>query len=166
MKKFTTYQYKANNDGSYHELAAYLVLTGANIAFFPGKKIINVTPTEDHPDVINEVGEYIDKEELSFIILPIEIEDSDFNRLIEDETTDPDTLREIIKANKLHHEEVVKSMMTRLQVCEKNLHESERSRDNYNKWWLESTSRYNHVKAKVQAISVLLGSIYSDENHQ
>ena len=97
MEQLTPYQYKANNAGSYNALAAYAILTLANVAFYPEQQTIVVSPTEKSHKIIKEIGDFIDREGLDFHINPICRTAEDALDALADETVDTGTLRSIIK---------------------------------------------------------------------
>lgn len=160
MENFTSYQYAANNADSYNKLATYAIFhTSANVSLFPGKQTLVVAPTPENPDVVKELGEFIDKEALDFRISPI---DGDADEILALETADSDSLRRAIDLIKTKNEDVENSLQTRLEACENNLSQARKDKDNYQKWWLDSQHRENRVKEQVQAIAVLMNSIYPD----
>lgn len=155
MEQNTAIQYKAVNDSSYNELAAYVVDIVANVSLFPGHRTIVVDGK-----AANDVGKFIDDKGLDFHINPIEVCDENFCEVIDNETTDPGTLRNIIyrilKQKRYmaeQHESVVAEIAKAREKAEKD-------RDVYFRLYSECNSRANRVKSQVQAIALLMNEIY------
>lgn len=158
MDTKTFYQYKANNEGSYYNLANYVVNTPATVTLHPGLLTIVISG-----NYTKEVGEFIDSEGLDFNINPIEVHDENLGDVIDNETTDAETLRKIIyrmmgqrTAMEEHHKSVIADMTAQRD-------EAQTSRDHYNKWLRESVDKYNRVKGQVQAIALLMNEIFPKE---
>lgn len=160
MEQLTPYQYKANNAGSYNALAAYAILTLANVSFYPEQQTIVVSPTEKSHKVINDIGVFIDREGLDFYINPICWTAEDAIDALSDETVDTGTLRLIInqlleeqsKAAKKNND-IIAEISAKHDLAVKNCEE-------YKRWWHDSNKRLGRVKDQVQSIGVLINSIF------
>ncbi len=158
MEQNTTIQYEALNDGSYNELAAYVINLVGNVSLFPAQNTIVIDGRFS-----NDVGKFIDEEGLDFHINPIEVHDENLGELIDNETTDPGTLRNIIYRlleQRSHmteqHETVIAEMTLKREAAEKD-------RDMYMRWYSESNNRANRIKSQVQAIAVLINEIFPEK---
>lgn len=156
--KTNSYRYAALSEDSYNSLAAFASTIPAQVTLFPALHIIVVAN-----DGVAEVGKFIDDNALDFQIGPIEIDADNLMATLECEATDPYTLREIISYMKSErasmmqaHEAVVADLKHQRAVAE-----SRRTR--YSRWFNEASARNDRVKAQVDAIAVLLNSIYPKE---
>lgn len=150
----TSYQYQAKNEGSYNSLADYAATMSATVTLIPSRQTI-VIPESG----AIEADEFIDSEGLDFGIFPIEIEDN-LDELIESEDVDAATLREVasrlrkeLREKESAHsgiiEEITKELDETRKVCDKNA-----------AMWHESMARSCRIREQVQAVSVLLDSIF------
>lgn len=158
MDQNTAYQYKALNEESYNSLAAYAVTTPATVTLHPGLLTIVITGDE-----ANEVGKFIDSEGLDFHVNPIEFHDETLGAVIDCETTDAGTLRKIIyrmMAERTAMEEHHKGIITEITA---QRDEAQKSRDTYSRWYTEEAAHSSRVKNQVQAIAVLINSIFSEK---
>lgn len=159
MEQITAYQYKAINDVSYNALAAYVTNIVANVSLFPEKQTIVVEGKSAY-----NVGKFIDDQGLDFHINPIEVHDENLGEVINNETTDPGTLRSIIirlLEDKAHtaerHDSVISEITRDRDIARKD-------RDMYMRWYTESNQQADRVKGQIQAISVLIDSIYPKQS--
>lgn len=163
MANLTSYKYVALGSSDYITLASYLIETkGAIVTLNPTANIIVVAPTPECPDVINEIGKYIDEEALSFQTSPIEIDSDNESLLIEDYSTDGNTLRQILSGTIAYYEDIKKSYDIRCETAENALAQARKDKDMYSRWYSEASSSSNRIKEQVKAISVLLSSIKFD----
>lgn len=158
MEQNTPYQYKAINEGSYNSLAAYAVTTPATVTLHPGLLTIVISG-----NAIKEISEFIDSEGLGFHINPIEFHDETLGEVIDCETTDAGTLRKIIyrmmaerAAMEEHHNGIIAEITSQRD-------EAQKSRDTYSRWYTEEAAHGSRVKNQVQAIAVLLNTIFPKE---
>ena len=155
MEQYTAYQYKALNEDSYNSLAAFAVSTPATVTLHPGLLTIVITS-----DDASEVGKFIDSEGLDFHINPIEVHDENLGEVIDNETTDAGTLRQIIyrmmaarSAMEEHHKGILADITAQRDKAQKSC-------DNYSRWYNDEVSNANRVKSQVQAIAVLVNAIF------
>lgn len=158
MGQNTSYQYKANNDNSYDELAAYAINLAGNVSLFPAQKTIVIDGRFS-----DDVGKLIDREGLDFHITPIEIDDENIDELIDSETTDADTLRNIIYRMKGQKSAMAEHHKTVVAEIAKERDSAKSDRDMYMRWYSESNDRENRVKRQVQAIAVLINEIFPEK---
>ena len=158
MAQNTPYQYKAMNEDSYNSLAAYAVTTPATVTLHPGLLTIVISG-----DAANEVGQFIDSEGLDFHINPIEVHDENLGEVIDNETTDADTLRKIIYRLMGQREAMEEQHNNILADITAQRDDAQKSRDNYSKWLSEEAAYSNRVKSQVQAIAVLINSIFPEK---
>lgn len=156
--KTNSYRYAALSEDSYNSLAAFASTIPAQVTLFPALHIIVVAN-----DGVAEVGKFIDDNALDFQIGPIELDADNLMATVECEATDPYTLREIISYMKSErasmmqaHEAVVADLKHQRVVAE-------RRRVRYSRWFDEASARNDRVKAQVEAIAVLINSIYPKE---
>lgn len=146
-----SYRYKALNEDSYNSLAAYVTTIPATVTLHPGLLTIVISD-----NVNKEVGEFIDDNALSFHINPIEVHGDDVDEVIDDPTTDADTLRRII-FQMLSEKNARKSVLDDMtKQCDK----AKQDCDFYRKCYLDSTEKADRVKSQIAAIAVLINSIY------
>lgn len=158
----TTYKYRANNDESYNSLAAYAVTLPVTVTLFPQFKTIAISE-----DASKEVGEFIDNEALDFIISVAQIETDDINVLLADPTSDTSILRDIAESfqeekkasaelYKRNLDEVTREKINVIDELEK----AKKDVVQYSRWWQEEQKKHDRIHKQVDAIAVLLGSIY------
>ena len=160
MEQLTPYHYKANNAGSYNALAAYAILTLANVAFYPEQQTIVVSPTEKSHKIIKEIGDFIDREGLDFHINPICWTAEDAIDALADETVDTGTLRSIINQLLERQSKAAASNNNIIAEISEKYDIAVKSRDDYQRWWRESNKQLGRVKDQVQSIGVLINSIF------
>lgn len=158
MDQNTAYQYKAINEDSYNSLAAYAVTIPATVTLHPGLLTIVISS-----NATNEVGEFIDSEGLDFHINPIEVHDENLGEVIDNETTDADTLRKIIYRMMGQREAMEEQHKSILDEITAQRDEAQKGRDNYSRWYSEEAAHNNRVKSQVQAIAVLINSIFPEK---
>lgn len=156
MELTTSYQYKAINEASYNSLAAYASTIPATVTLHPG--LLTIVISEN---ATKEVGKFIDDNGLDFHINQIEVDDDNLRDVIDSETTDADTLREVIRMimarpaadDTADLRAEIKTLTGRKDFLEKD-------RDMYQKWYREGEAKAGRVRKQVEAISTLLSSIY------
>lgn len=155
MEQTTSIQYTALNEKSYETLAAYAVTLNATVTLYPKLQVIVITD-----NVAGEVKKYIDKRGLDFGINPIILHDECFGDMIDNPTTDSNTLRKII----YHLLEARKSMATdhqdALDEITKQKDATAKDLDMYKKLYYETSGRESRIKEQVKAIAVLMDSIF------
>lgn len=158
MEQTTPYRYEAKNDGSYNELAAYATQLMGNVSLFPELSTIVIDGR-----FANDVGKFIDKEGLDIFISPIDVDDNNIHDLINTATVDADTLRTIlyrVMEDKRVMAEVHKSA---LDDITKECDSAKAARDLYQKWYMETQDYNDAIKRRVQAIAVLVNSIFPEK---
>lgn len=158
--KTNSYRYAALSEDSYNSLAAFASTIPAQVTLFPALHII-VVADDGVAEVV--IGKFIDDNALDFQISPIEIDADNLMATVECEATDPYTLREIISYMKSErasmmqaHEAVVADFKLQRDMAKSRC-------DRYSRWFNEASARNDRVKAQVEAIAVLLNSIYPKE---
>lgn len=156
--KTNSYRYAALSEDSYNSLAAFASTIPAQVTLFPALHIIVVAN-----DGVVEIGKFIDDNALDFQIGPIEIDADNLMATVECEATDPYTLREIISYMKSERASM-KQAHEAVEADFKRQRDMAKSRcDRYSRWFNEASARNDRVKAQVEAIAVLLNSIYPKE---
>ena len=162
MELTTSNQYKALNEASYNSLAAYASTIPATVTLHPGFLTIVISE-----DAAKEVGEFIDDNGLDFRISQIEVDDDNLRDVIDNATTDANTLRKIIysmmekkRQSDEQHEEEAKSLHSDLFKCEADLLEAQRLRDSYREQWARCRAELTRVRKQVEAIAVMQQSIF------
>lgn len=155
MELDTPYQYKALNETSYNSLAAYASTISATVTLHPG--LLTIVVSEN---AAKEIGQFIDDNGLDFHINQIEVNDDNLRDVIDNATTDADTLRKIIyqlMGDKRAMAEAHKSILDDItKQCDTAKHD----RDMYQRWYCEATEKADRVKSQVKAIAVLVNSIF------
>ena len=158
----TTYKYKANNEESYNSLAAYVVTMPVTATLFPQLQTIAIAE-----EASKEVGEFIDKEALDFIISIADIEAYDIHKLLADPTSDTSILRDIAEAlledkkasaelYKRNIDEVTKERGEAILALEN----TKKDMANISRWWREEQNKNDRIRKQIDAIAVLMDSIY------
>lgn len=158
MELNTPYQYKALNEDSYNSLAAYATTIPATVTLHPG--LLTIVISEN---AANEVGQFIDENGLDFHINQIEVNNENLRDVIDSETTDADTLRNIISRLMDEHEAITEPLERDLAKVEKERDEAKHDRDMYKRWHSESLQASCRVKSQIQAIAVLVNSIFPEK---
>ena len=157
----TTFKYKATSDETYHSLAAYAVTLSVPVSLFPQHKTI--TAPEQAAD---ELGDFIDKECLDIIICSSQIDVDDINELLADPTSDTSILRDIaesFQAELKASAELYKNNLEKGVNLEKDLEKTIKDKDAYYKYWMETEKKYDRIHSQIEAISVLMNSIFPKE---
>lgn len=163
MEQLTPYKYKAQNAGSYRELATFAITTSANVALYPELATIVIVPTETTPNIIKDFGSYIDREGLDFLITPIEIDGNNYVELLNDETTDAGTLRTIVRQLLDKGASMAESNRNSLsEISAKYEYEVQRGND-YKRWWQQTNQQLDRVKGQVKSIGILINSIFPED---
>lgn len=155
MELNTAYQYKALDKESYNCLADYATTIPATVTLHPDINTIVISENASE-----KVGEFIDNEGLSFHIHPIEVDDENLNDVIENETTDADTLRKIIYRMMGEKEAMMESHKTILADITAQRDKALKRGDTYSQMWKETSAHNSRVKSQVQAIAALVSAIF------
>lgn len=162
MEESISYQYEANNKESYDVLAAYATNLSVNVSLFPMKRTIVIDG-----NVAEIVGEFIDCQGLDFHIAPIELHAECIGDLINNETTDAATLRRIIyqflEQQKMQSEQQKEQCEKHINVIEEITRDRDKARESsetYLRWYHDVDGRLNRVKVQVQALAVMIDSIF------
>ena len=158
MEQTTPYRYEALNDGSYNELAAYAINLVGNVSLFPAQHTIVIDGKFS-----NDVGKFIDQQGLDFHCNPIEVHDENIGEIIDNGTTDPDTLRNIIYRLLEQKSHMAEQHETVIAEIAKERDNAKKDRDMYMRWYSDSNSRSNRIKGQVQAIALLMSEIFPEE---
>lgn len=158
MELTTSYQYKAINEASYNSLAAYASTIPATVTLHPG--LLTIVISEN---ATKEVGKFIDDNGLDFHINQIEVDDDNLRDVIDSETTDADTLRKIIYRMIGEKQSMIEAHESVLDSITKQCDSAKKDRDMYQKWYYETTEKTNRVKSQIQAIAVLVNSIFPEK---
>lgn len=158
MELTTSYQYKAINEASYNSLAAYASTIPATVTLHPG--LLTIVISEN---ATKEVGKFIDDNGLDFHINQIEVDDDNLRDVIDSETTDADTLRKIIYRMMGEKQSMIEAHESVLDSITKQCDSAKKDRDMYQKWYYETTEKTNRVKSQIQAIAVLVNSIFPEK---
>lgn len=156
MNILTAYQYKANNEFSYKSLAAYASTIPATVTLYPN--LLTIVISEN---AAKEVGRFIDDNGLDFHINNIEVNDDNLNDVIDSETTDADTLRQIIyrildkKYNIMiaEHECEQDKLTTELEAIRKD-------RDTYRELYIRYSQKHDRIREQIRAVGTLVDSIF------
>lgn len=158
MELTTSYQYKAINEASYNSLAAYASTIPATVTLHPG--LLTIVISEN---ATKEVGKFIDDNGLDFHINQIEVDDDNLRDVIDSETTDADTLRKIIYRMMGEKQSMIEAHESVLDSITKQCDSAKKDRDMYQKWYYETTEKTDRVKSQIQAIAVLVNSIFPEK---
>lgn len=158
MELTTSYQYKAINEASYNSLAAYASTIPATVTLHPG--LLTIVISEN---ATKEVGKFIDDNGLDFHINQIEVDDDNLRDVIDSETTDADTLRKIIYRMMGEKQSMIEAHESVLESITKQCDSAKKDRDMYQKWYYETTEKTDRVKSQIQAIAVLVNSIFPEK---
>lgn len=158
MELNTPYQYKALNEDSYNSLAAYASTIPATVTLHPG--LLTIVISEN---ATKEVGKFIDDNGLDFHINQIEVDDDNLRDVIDSETTDADTLRKIIYRMMGEKQSMIEAHESVLESITKQCDSAKQDRDMYQKWYHETAQGADRVKSQVQAIAVLVNSIFPEK---
>ena len=157
MNQITAYRYEANNSGSYNELAAYAINLVANVSLFPSLNTIVIDESASEG-----VGKFIDSKGLDFHISPIEIEDGNIGDLVNSETVDAATLRQVIIRMRQNHDAAIDDMVEQLNESKKKFEIADYDRDIYQQMYRDSVKRSDRVKTQIQAIASILSTLYPE----
>lgn len=157
MELNTPYQYKALNEDSYNSLAAYASTIPATVTLHPGLLTIVIPEA-----AAKEVGQFIDDNGLDFHINQIEADDDNLRDVIDSETTDAGTLRNIIYRMMEEKRAMAESHRSVLDDITKQYESAKESSDMYQRWYSDAQDKADRVKSQVQAIAVLVNSIFSN----
>lgn len=158
MELTTSNQYKALNEASYNSLAAYASTIPATVTLHPGFLTIVISE-----DAAKEVGEFIDDNGLDFRINPIEVHDENLGDVIDNATTDANTLRKIIYQLLEEKRAMAETHKSVLDDITKQCDSAKENRDMYQKWYYETKQGADRVKSQVKAIAVLVNSIFPED---
>ena len=158
MELTTSNQYKALNEASYNSLAAYASTIPATVTLHPGllKSVIS-------EDATKESGQFIDDNGLDFHINPIEVHDENLGDVIDNATTDANTLRKIIYQLLEEKRAMAETHKSVLDDITKQCDSAKENRDMYQKWYYETKQGADRVKSQVKAIAVLVNSIFPED---
>ena len=158
MELNTPYQYKALNEDSYNSLAAYASTIPATVTLHPG--LLTIVISEN---ATKEVGKFIDDNGLDFHINQIEVDDDNLRDVIDSETTDADTLRKIIYRMMSEKQSMTEAHKSVLEDITTQYESAKKNQDMYQKWYYETTEKADRVKSQIQAIAVLVNSIFPEK---
>lgn len=158
MELTTSNQYKALNEASYNSLAAYASTIPATVTLHP--RLLTIVISED---ATKEVGEFIDDNGLDFHINPIEVHDENLGDVIDNATTDANTLRKIIYQLLEEKRAMAETHKSVLDDITKQCDSAKENRDMYQKWYYETKQGADRVKSQVKAIAVLVNSIFPED---
>ena len=158
----TTYKYVANNKDSYNSLAAYAVTLPVTVTLFPQYNTIAISE-----DAAKEVGKFIDDEALDFIIKIDQTDVDDIEGLLTSPTTDTSILRDIaesfqatMKASAEQYKKNLDNVCAERADAINALEAKKKESDNYAKWWGEESAKNRRIHQQIDAISVLMESIF------
>lgn len=157
MEQNTTYQYAALNDKSYAALAAYAIDIDANVQLFPSQRIINIDGS-----AAKKVGEFIDANGLSFHINPFEVHDENFGEVIDNKTTDPETLRGIIYRLLEQRKNITDKQESVIAHITKERDTARKDSEMYRRWYHGASNDASRIKRQIGAIAALMGSLYPE----
>lgn len=150
MDNETAYRYKALNGESYRTLAAFAATLEATVTLYPALRTIVISG-----EGVAEAGKFVDDKGLDFHIDPIEDDDA-----VDNETTDAATLRRILyrvladrKKDEIRRDSIIADITAQRD-------EAEKGRDFYCRRWNEANTRQCRIREQVQAIGVMINSIF------
>jgi len=158
MELTTSNQYKALNEASYNSLAAYASTIPETVTMHPG--LLTIVISED---ATKEIGQFIDDNGLDFHINPIEVHDENLGDVIDNATTDANTLRKIIYQLLEEKRAMAETHKSVLDDITKQCDSAKENRDMYQKWYYETKQGADRVKSQVKAIAVLVNSIFPED---
>lgn len=157
MEQNKAIQYKALDNESYNALAAHAVNFPATVTLHPKLSTIVVCG-----DWHQKIRDLIHSESLSFQVEPIEFNDDSLEKLIDSDTTDAGTLREIIFRLINEKADAEDSYQKLINDITAQRDEARKGRDEYSKWWHEANFKNDRVKDQVKAIAVMINSIFPE----
>ncbi len=165
MEKKEVRIYKALNAESFNSLGAYLLATKSGVYTFHSAELA-ITLTASMDD-INATGCFIDDEGLDFHIEVVPTVNSVDMDAIYNPFTSAHTLRDIIdkllREQELTAEKHNNVIADYCNTCNdlRNAVEAEKQQtENYKNYWLGESRKNDRVKQQVEAISVLIQSIF------
>ena len=132
----TSYKYKANDKESYLSLKKEVATIFATVTLIPDEFTIIVTPPEEHPEQINEIGKFIDTEGLNFQIEPVE------------ESVDQKEIE----------------LLGKLKNVEDELVKMKSNRDYYYDAYIKAAKKEDRIKKLVKSCAIMIASIYPEES--
>lgn len=144
MEQTSSVHYKALDTTSYNSLAAYVVTLGVTVTLFPEHKAIVIDKAE--ADVL---GKFIDAKGLKFDIKPLAIHNENFAEVIDNPTTDAETMRLIASR-----------LLGRTKAMTDKLKDAESSKEQYCRFWDSARKENNRIKAQIENIAQLMLSIF------
>lgn len=171
MEKSTSYRYEALNDKSYQKLSEFAARAAvATTTLYPKHKTVVISATDAELDFIGRTGKFIDDNGLDFHITPIERSGDPIEAIIADETIDAESLRQLVIEFKEYRDKLVKEhndrvndLHSEIDETVKKLNDASRERDQYADLWKVAHTRSSRVREQIEAIAVLMNSIYSKD---
>ena len=157
--------YKALNADSFNNLGAYLLASGnGSYTFHPAELAITLTASMAD---INAAGCFIDNEGLDFHIEVVPTVTSVDMDAVYNPFASAHTLRGIIKKllreqelTAEAHNNVIADYCNTCNDLKASIEDEKNQTKKYSDYWLEETRKNDRVKQQVQAISVLINSIF------
>lgn len=147
MEQTASLHYKALDTTSYNSLAAYVVTLGVTVTLFPDYSTIVM----DKADA-ETVEQFINAKGLKFDIKPLAIHDENLGEVIDNETTDAETMRLIAYR-----------LIGRTKAMANKLKDAEDNRERYYKFWMNANKENDRVKKQIEAIVLLYQSIFPQD---
>lgn len=144
MDQTASLHYKALDTTSYNSLAAYVVTLGVTVTLFPDYSTIVM----DNADA-ETVEQLINAKGLKFDIKPLAIHDENLGEVIDNPTTDAETMRLIACR-----------LLGRTKAMTDKLKDAESSKEQYCRFWDSARKENNRIKAQVENIAQLMLSIF------
>lgn len=144
MEQTASLHYKALDTTSYNSLAAYVVTLGVTVTLFPDYSTIVM----DKADA-ETVEQFINAKGLKFDIKPFAIHDENLGEVIDNPTTDAETMRLIAYR-----------LLGRTKAMTDKLKDAESGKEQYCRFWDSARKENNRIKAQVENIAQLMLSIF------
>lgn len=153
----SAFKFQTKDEKSYSTLAAFAATLSVPVTLYPEQKTIVIAS-----DAAKMANDFIDSEGLDFYSVIFEFSDGDIDDLLADPTTDPAELRilaQSLRDEQKAWEEDMKEITDERNEINGKLEKAERDRDLFYDWYKEHKDKYTNLYDRVNAISVLLGSV-------
>lgn len=153
----SAFKFQTKDEKSYNTLAAFAATLSVPVTLHPEQKTIVIDS-----EAAKMANDYIENEGLDFYSVIFELSDGDIDDLLADPTTDPAELRilaQSLRDEQKAWEEDMKEITDERNEINGKLEKAERDRDLFFGWYQEHKEQYTNLKDRVNAISVLLGSV-------
>lgn len=147
MEQTTSVHYKALDKASYNSLASYVVALNVTVTLFPEETSIVMDKS-----ISETVRKFIDAKGLKFDIKPLAIHDENLGEVIDNPTTDAETMRLIAYR-----------LLGRQKAMTDKLSDVASSKEQYCRFWDRARKENNRIKSQIENIAQLMLSIFPED---